>query len=525
MVSRADELRMDSDDKWFNNPQIRLTITKSVRSLYISLMQAEEKISNIRYESCSFYLFKAKNKYDRLWEPIKEDVVDSPYAEGEEVFPQREVLKKLKLELEEKKKEQNYVIVPHMLDPTRGDRPFWIRIFSSDPIEVCLLPETLEVEEKGMWVRERKQGPRLLENGAENPNWCENPQFYLNLRKPTHVKIVLKRITGTKKKNLGANIGLLIAKSELEKFPELTQDKAKKIEKRKKQMQAVKEALKMKKTKKGAVSFVQVDRPKISKMARKLRINPKEWFVETQYKNPTVAAFYRAWHQTAGPFIIVPSLSKPVDKEVTAGTFSLTSTRFFVCSNTLHIVYSSQPVELVKLDDAKHVVLTGIWKKGCAGGCHLYSEEYVKGNEASWQLNPKYLLILKGEGTADVEIVLSRTQWKLGEGKKSGDPVKTAGGATTSDVAAEKKKAKTIIGTMLGVYIFENRGQKVLKSSDAKKEAEFKPKSEIVVPATLECKETGYIIMPCTFEDQQEGPFMISVTSTNDFIFKEYGNE
>lgn len=45
----------------------------------------------------------------------------------------------------------------------------------------------------------------------------------------------------------------------------------------------------------------------------------------TQYKGPIVAAFYRNWHQTAGPFIIVPSLSKQIDKEVTAGTFSLTS--------------------------------------------------------------------------------------------------------------------------------------------------------------------------------------------------------
>ena len=326
MVSRTDELRMDSDDKWFNNPQIRLTITKSVKNLYIALMQPDTKISKVPYAPCSFYLFKTKTKYDRLWEPIKEDVVDCPHEEAEEVFPEREVMKKLKLDLEEKKKEQNYAIVPHLVDTTTGDRQFWIRIFASEPVEVCLLPETLEVEERGTWSKDLKQGPRLLEGGSENPNWCENPQFFLNLKRQTHVKIVLKRLTGLKKKNLGANIGLLIAKSELDKFTGFAMDKAKKIEKRKKQMQAVKDALKMKKTKKGAISFVQVDKPKISKMARKLRINPKEWFVETQYKNPTVAAFYRSWHQTAGPFIVVPSLSKPIDKEVTAGAFSLTST-------------------------------------------------------------------------------------------------------------------------------------------------------------------------------------------------------
>jgi len=173
------------------------------------------------------------------------------------------------------------------------------------------------------------------------------------------------------------------------------------------------------------------------------------------------------------------------------------------------------------------VVLTGLWKKNSAGGCHLHSEEFVKGNEASWQLNPKYLLVIKGEGKADVEIVLSRTQWKLGEGKKP-DQGKTAAapsGTASHGMVEDKKKPKTIIGTMLGCYIFENRGQKLLKRSDIKEDVIFYPKSEIVLNKTLDCKETGYIIMPCTFEDSQEGPFMISCTSNNDFIFREYGNE
>ena len=154
----------------------------------------------------------------------------------------------------------------------------------------------------------------------------------------------------------------------------------------------------------------------------------------------------------------------------------------------------------------------------------MHSEEFVKGNEASWQLNPKYLLVLKGEGKADVEIVLSRTQWKLGEAKKT-ETVKPGATMSGQSMGEEKKKAKTIVGTMLGVYIFENRGQKMLKRSDIKEDVLFYPKSEVVLNKSLECKETGYIVMPCTFEDQQEGPFMISVTSTSDFVFKEYGNE
>lgn len=326
MVSKNDE-RMDSDDKWFNNPQIRISIKKSVKTLIISLMQADEKIAKQPYAPVSFYLFKTKNRFDRLWEPIKEDLIDCPHTEGEDVLPQREVMKTLKLEMEEKKKEkeQNYIIVPHIVDPTVGDRSFWLRIFASDPIEVSLLPETIEIEERGVWNKDLKIGPRLIEGAIENPNWCENPQFFLNLKNPTHVKIVLKRLTGLKKKNLGANIGMLIAKSESDKTSQYTTDKYTKIQKQKKQMEAKRKAMNLRKITKQVVPFVQIEKPTISKKARKLRIGPKEWFVETQYKSPFVAAFYRNWHQTAGPFIIVPSLSKQIDKDVVAGTFSLTS--------------------------------------------------------------------------------------------------------------------------------------------------------------------------------------------------------
>jgi hypothetical protein len=57
--------KMDSDDKWFNNPQIRFTITKSIKTMYISLVQPDTKISKLPYAPCSFYLFKAKVSKNR----------------------------------------------------------------------------------------------------------------------------------------------------------------------------------------------------------------------------------------------------------------------------------------------------------------------------------------------------------------------------------------------------------------------------------------------------------------------------
>ena len=58
-VSKAEE-HLDSDDKWFNNPQIRFTITRTVRTMYISLTQPDCKISKLKYAPCGFCLFKTK---------------------------------------------------------------------------------------------------------------------------------------------------------------------------------------------------------------------------------------------------------------------------------------------------------------------------------------------------------------------------------------------------------------------------------------------------------------------------------
>lgn len=392
-------------------------------------------------------------------------------------------------------------------------KPQILKASKLDPIQVCLLPETKEVEERATWNKDLKLGPRLLSSKAENPNWCENPQFYLNLDRPTHVKIVLRRFVTGKKKNLGANVGLLITKAEGDKATEFTSDKRQKIEKRKKQMETIREAMKSKKQKQGIVSFVRIEPPKIKKTQRKLRIGPKEWYMETQYKYPTVAAFYRPLHQTQGPFIIVPSLSKPVDKDVVAGGFSLT-------------VYSNNPVELLKLDEAKHVVISGEWKGASAGGSHLFSEEFLKGEEASWQANPKYLLSLKGEGETDVEIILSRPQWKMEIKKEKEEkvpvPTQTKEGLKKKE---EKKKNKSIVGSMMGLYVFECKRQKGFISQESLIEVKFYPKNEIMEKLTLKYNDSGYVIMPCTFENQQEGPFMLSVNANAEFTFKEYSGD
>jgi hypothetical protein len=64
----------DSNDRWFNNPQFRLSVTKRT-NLIISLMQEDEKVSKKPYIPVNFLIVRIKSRRDRLWEIKKEDIV------------------------------------------------------------------------------------------------------------------------------------------------------------------------------------------------------------------------------------------------------------------------------------------------------------------------------------------------------------------------------------------------------------------------------------------------------------------
>ncbi len=49
---------MDTNDRWFNNPQYRITVTKKTQ-IIISLMQEDEKISTRKYIPVNFDIFNA----------------------------------------------------------------------------------------------------------------------------------------------------------------------------------------------------------------------------------------------------------------------------------------------------------------------------------------------------------------------------------------------------------------------------------------------------------------------------------
>ena len=59
-------------------------------------------------------------------------------------------------------------------------RTFFLRIFASDQIEVAEMSETIETSMEGSWENENSGGKRRSEK-ENNPQWCSNPQYFLNL--------------------------------------------------------------------------------------------------------------------------------------------------------------------------------------------------------------------------------------------------------------------------------------------------------------------------------------------------------
>jgi len=131
----------------------------------------------------------------------------------------------------------------------------------------------------------------------------------------------------------------------------------------------------------------EIEPPKLENMERKLQILPNEWYKESYYMSDEVAAFYAQFQPTEGPFIIVPSFAKLGFQS----DFVLTSKLFITLP-----VFSSNPVEVQQLDEAKNAVVSGKWTEKSAGGCHLNDKEFEqKPEKFTWASNPRFHLTLK----------------------------------------------------------------------------------------------------------------------------------
>jgi hypothetical protein len=52
------------------------------------------------------------------------------------------------------------------------------------------MPETLEISMAGQWGESNAGGRRKLEGMRSNPGWCRNPQYFLNLKQQTNLKVI-----------------------------------------------------------------------------------------------------------------------------------------------------------------------------------------------------------------------------------------------------------------------------------------------------------------------------------------------
>jgi hypothetical protein len=117
------------------------------------------------------------------------------------------------------------MIIPNTEDYQQNkqeeERPFFLRVFSSDQIDLVQLPNTIEQQFQGKWAQTTAGGRRVDEKGKENQYWCRNPQYFLNITKPTHLKIILKKKGGRRLR--GVPIGLVVTKAFSPTTPPATQ--------------------------------------------------------------------------------------------------------------------------------------------------------------------------------------------------------------------------------------------------------------------------------------------------------------
>ena len=108
----------------------------------------------------------------------------------------------------------HYIIVPNInSEPFKqsDERPFFLRVFASEPVELVELPRTIEQSFNSKWDKMTAGGKRVQDNGRENQFWCRNPQYFLNLQKPSHLKIILRKKKG--RRVAGNHIGLTVTKA------------------------------------------------------------------------------------------------------------------------------------------------------------------------------------------------------------------------------------------------------------------------------------------------------------------------
>lgn len=120
--SMPEHLQLDSDDRWFNNPQFRIKVEKETK-LYINLMQEDEKLCKSNYIKCNFMIVANHARKNRIWErPAAEDIIAEAVNKSNfENPPAREITHQVVLKKFEGKPYGYYMIIPNTMTESRKE--------------------------------------------------------------------------------------------------------------------------------------------------------------------------------------------------------------------------------------------------------------------------------------------------------------------------------------------------------------------------------------------------------------------
>ena len=167
-------------------------------------MQEDFNTSGKPYIAVNFMVVRVKSKKDRLWEVKTEDIVLNA-GSGAQRLGHREITEHLVLSNTHEKKNVHYIIIPNVENEDKINKKdgklFFLRVFASEHVDLVELPKTIEQSFAGEWTKESAGGKRIDDKLKENQFWCRNPQYFLNVTKPTHLKITLKKKAARKTKN------------------------------------------------------------------------------------------------------------------------------------------------------------------------------------------------------------------------------------------------------------------------------------------------------------------------------------
>jgi hypothetical protein len=235
---------VDGDPSWFNNPQYRISATTAT-TIYVSVIPlGNGEDGDIEHSQMSVSVLQSPKSHAsslkvpiHLWDVSQFSVVTSDRQENGPTAVKGQETSIWEVQIDSK---HYFHVVPNSIRRGR-DCDFVLRIFSTKPLLVEPTPPIPSIVHAGEWKRigdlDTTGGPPtiLATDGTQkdNPKWCQNPQYHLQIvdqygKEEVYLKIVLRKIEGkhgsarvnqksssTDDKKASATVGLVICKAEV----------------------------------------------------------------------------------------------------------------------------------------------------------------------------------------------------------------------------------------------------------------------------------------------------------------------